>query len=92
MRKSFVKSYSTPFVMPSEKVFNQKREYIATESIDFEGRPIQSSVIKVDSPADRYKGFKASDFALENQLAVGVVLNPVKCSLATSFEEDAQIK
>lgn len=92
MRKSFVRCYSTPFQMPSEKAFFKKREFIATEQIDFEGRPIQSSAVKIDNPVDRYKGLKASDFALENQLAVGVQLNPVRCSLVNSFEEDSQIK
>lgn len=92
MKKSFASIYSAKIPFAPEGVLNRKREFIATENVDFEGRPIPSSVVHVDSPQDRYKGLTASDFALENQLAVGVQLNPVKCSLVNSYEEDSQIK
>lgn len=91
-KKSFASIYSSIKHFVDEEVFNQKREFISTENVDFEGRAVQSSVIKIDIPRDRYKGLSATDFCLENQLSVGVPLNPVKCSLVNSFEEDAQIR
>lgn len=92
MRKSFASIYSAKIPFASETKINCKREFIASENVDFEGRPVPSSVVKIDSPQDRYKGLTASDFSLENQLAVGVQLNPVKCCLVNSFEEDSLIK
>lgn len=91
-RKSFAKIYSGRCHFPDEKIFHTKREYLASDMIDFEGKSISTTVYKVDSPVDRYKGLNATDFALENQLAVGVQLNPVKCSLSTSNDEVNQIK
>lgn len=92
MRNSFANIYSRVFVLPSEDCFATKREYIGTENIDFEGRAVQSSAIKIDDPKNRYKGMRADDFCLENQQSLGVSLNPVRLSLVNSFEEDSQIK
>lgn len=91
MKKSFAKIYSSNIPFVSEDVFRVKREYFATENVDFEGRSIPSSVYKVDDPSSRYKGLTANDFCLENQLAVGVPMNPIKCSLVNSSEEDSKI-
>lgn len=84
MRKSFASIYSAiiPFAVEKDS-FHVKREYLSSETIDFDGRPIKSSCYKVDDPTTRYKGLKGVDFALENQLAVGANMPPIKCNLST---------
>lgn len=78
-KKSFAKIYESR-VTYNEDCFSNTREYLSTEPCEFEGKIINQSTYKVDDPCHRYDGLDASDFALENQVAVGVVMNPVKCS------------
>lgn len=61
---------------PKTDSLNRVRAYISTESVDFEGRSISRTVNKMDNPKTRYNGLKASDFCLENVLAVGAPLAP----------------
>ena len=65
-------------------------EMLTTVKMDFEGKAVTGSKFVVENPTERFKGLKASDFAIENQIAVGVKVAPAKCSLHTN-EIDYQI-
>lgn len=51
-----------------------KVEVLTTTTELVDGRPLRKSVYVVDDSETRFKGMKASDFALENLLAAGVNL------------------
>jgi len=72
---SFSCQYKQQF-KPKTDTLNRARAYTSTESVDFEGRPISRTLNKMDNPKTRYNGLKASDFSLENVLAVGAPLAP----------------
>lgn len=82
MRKSFARIYSSARSLDKTFVpFNTPHEMLKTVDVDFEGRSIPQSQYVIDDPSTRYDGMKASDFALENQLKIGVVPKLAQCSL-----------
>lgn len=89
-KKSFNKIYDSSFIF-DESSLHQKRECLSTEKTEFEGKILSQSVYVIDNPDERYKGLKASDFALENVLEQGTEQRSVKCSL-NSFEIESQLK
>lgn len=81
--KTFISVYSSRPKF-DESGFNRKREYLSSIEAEFEGRIIKKSAYVVDDPRKRFEGMKASDFALENQLALNVPMQEVRCSLQTN--------
>lgn len=89
-KRSFTKMYDSSIKF-DETSLHQKRECLSTEKTEFEGKILSQSVFITDNPDERYKGLKASDFALENILEQGSEQRSVKCSL-NSFEIESQLK
>lgn len=87
---SFAKSFKKKCGFRLFRDYNNPREMLSVEIVDFEGRPVQTTKFVVDDPLTRFNGFKSSDFALENQIAVGVPLKPAFCSLQRN-EIDSEI-
>lgn len=75
------KSYQETFdskIRFDESCFFNVRQCLKSVSVDFEGRPVQTSKYVDDDPATRYKGLRTVDFCIENQLLVGAELPVVK--------------
>ena len=81
MPKSFHSIYLRCQKYVPEKDLCSSHEVLSTVMTDFEGRSISTSKFVIDDPRTRYAGLKPSDFALENQLIVGVEKKPAFCSL-----------
>lgn len=60
-----------------------KREVFTFEDSLFEGKVVKTGKFIVDDPHVSLKGLKASDFALENQIALGTNLSPAFCSVSS---------
>ena len=81
MKKAFALIYGSELKF-DESHYDISRDYHAVEKSDFEGKQISVSCYKSDIPSKRYSGMTVTDFALENQIAVGLPLNPVKCEMS----------
>lgn len=63
---------------------------LVTEKVEVNGRVMLQSVNRSVNPKDRFKGLKASDFALESVLAAGAIdtLRPVSLVTPSAVNDD----